>query len=425
MIRHSRLSRPLEKMIFAGGQAPSIWQRDLTRHATWISKLEFVSAWIKTLAGTEARLMVGPLMGYSLEELTEHGFLDSTEMLPETPLPMRFADISAGFFRQRERALTTPDTPLPVKPSIRESGPQPSHDRMLPPRQLESSVKREFLSSLAGETARAYVTKYPQRQRFWASQPTRNRSALLPQVDSDEVTGLAREWLDTQTQRVERTLCQHNLAPKPTKRRDKELPPDSSHPETTDSLAAQWALPLPGQAAPAELLIHLVSEPENHSNGASSKRGTETKSRHSLSPQPMVNEGSDGVWDVPVPLVFSQSTPPRDKSQGAWFTQPSLHTSKEAGALIAPSSANDQTIDIDGEQGLAAASAPSQEAPMLPALHPRRKAGEPVLPQASDFVKPETKQVEVASGEEKELNDLSAQIKRILDEEARRHGIDV
>jgi len=62
--------------------------------------------------------------------------------------------------------------------------------------------------------------------------------------------------------------------------------------------------------------------------------------------------------------------------------------------------------------------------PSLPPLLPAAAPGSSVLPLAAETARRSAWRDEV-NAQEKDLNLLAAQIKRILDEEARRHGIDV
>lgn len=68
--------------------------------------------------------------------------------------------------------------------------------------------------------------------------------------------------------------------------------------------------------------------------------------------------------------------------------------------------------------------APTVLTPALPPLLPAASSGSPVMPLAADAARRIAWRDEVEA-QEKDLSALAAQMKRILDEEARRHGIDV
>ena len=76
------------------------------------------------------------------------------------------------------------------------------------------------------------------------------------------------------------------------------------------------------------------------------------------------------------------------------------------------------------EQGVSPNFAPTALTPALSPLLPPASAGAPVLPVAADTARRIAWRDEVAA-HETDLSVLAAQVKRILDEEARRHGIDV
>jgi len=68
--------------------------------------------------------------------------------------------------------------------------------------------------------------------------------------------------------------------------------------------------------------------------------------------------------------------------------------------------------------------APPSLTPSLPPLLPAVSPGSAFLPIAADEARRSARRGEL-NAEEKDLSLLAAQMKRILDEEARRHGIDV
>ncbi len=66
---------------------------------------------------------------------------------------------------------------------------------------------------------------------------------------------------------------------------------------------------------------------------------------------------------------------------------------------------------------------PPQAAPNLPNLGPPRQVWEPIPPLATGMIRQKVRAAQDTTGAD--LQELATQVKRILDEEARRYGIDV
>lgn len=79
---------------------------------------------------------------------------------------------------------------------------------------------------------------------------------------------------------------------------------------------------------------------------------------------------------------------------------------------------------LNREQALAARIAPPIVAPSLPPLLPSHEVGVPSPSIASAVAQQSAREQEMLAAED-DLAELAAKVKRILDEEARRYGIDV
>ncbi|HAA33616.1 MAG TPA: hypothetical protein DCE56_45175 [Cyanobacteria bacterium UBA8553] len=171
----------------------------------------------------------------------------------------------------------------------------------------------------------------------------------------------------------------------------------------TLSLAQQWSISVQGQTAHLELLTHLVDTTvaQHHS---SSRQARET----SVSRQTPLTHSLDLL-----------STSNLEKTQHNQMLAPTL---TESELVVLPTRGVSQTTN--GCVELPTQIAPTVGISSLPPMLPPQRVHLPIPPVASAIIQQEVKQEETETTED-DLNVLAAKIKRILDEEARRYGIDV
>jgi hypothetical protein len=445
----------------AGGQAPVLWQRDLGRATARLEALRRASAWLTTLAAVRPRLQDDPLLGRRLAELTNR-VAQPTGSRPETDRIRRPRPAWSERPPARGPSIPPEDkaSPAPSQSGIpkasaataRQSsqapGEQPSRRWALPPLRLEAQASRAFLGPLAGEAASATgPDRFRDRQTRGLPQP---RTRVSPPVAHDRAA--QRNWLRGLARRVERSLLQNgpylHLRSQPASPEQPEL---ARGPSLTDP----WAAPLGGQPASADLLARLAgtsvsdsygsgrtAQPQQASHRPSLRRSTERPFAAAAGEtQPWSRTGlapSDDLVQWPgasVPVGDSHGFGRADQPQAA-SQQPSF--SRSVQQSIAAAAGATPTEDTPGDVLATEASAKKRDgggfAPPAGIAPPRMGASLPPLlaPQsvheppptiATDAIRRGGRQ-EAAMAED-DLSMLAAKIKRILEEEARRYGIDV
>jgi hypothetical protein len=172
------------------------------------------------------------------------------------------------------------------------------------------------------------------------------------------------------------------------------------------SLASQWALPFNGPSVSTALLTRLISvtEAEVDSSDREEQRGeTSRRSSGSTSSNSSVFEDTE------------HANP--DSQMGG----PTLGKNSQAAFQPAVSGGMEETMD---EVESSIRIKPPTVTPSLPPLIPSRMLNREPSPAAVS-IQQETKQARGVTETEDDLNELAIKIERILNEEARRHGIDV
>lgn len=271
-------------------------------------------------------------------------------------------------------------------------------DKTPSPLQMELEASQLLLSRLAGKVAPAEGLS--QRRSRSPSITTEPRANLpVPVIRGPEAH---REWLHDLVQRIWCTLSQYGLdGPQ----RYWRVPSDQSGPGDVLSVADQWAIPLNGSPASADLLARLISS----TVGVSARSGGETQLEE------VPHSPSATRWpDLP-------GTPAAEDTQSWQPTNPGA-TGDEQRAV--PLTAAEGTGGGRGQSESSTRVAPPNVGPSLSPLDTPELAGKLLSPAATAIVRQNAKQAVVADTED-DLGALAAKIKRILDEEARRHGIDV
>lgn len=262
------------------------------------------------------------------------------------------------------------------------------------PIQLASQASQALLNRLAGATA-AVQDSYGTRRRP-TSEPMKPKAAASPSVP--RAPAYHRDWLRDLAKRVRGSLRQeeHDELSAP-------LHASSSQPRLgeTLSLADQWAMPLNGPPASEDLLGRLVSVRAGEGDGSDRKHPSTVPRGPSAirSPDQLAASATDhtGLWHM----------------LGAKATGNS-----QAG--IQPTVADMENMGGESESPFRIA--PPAVATSLPPLVSPQVADKPPSPAA---ILLGAARNEEAAATEDDLSALAAKIKRILDEEARRHGIDV
>jgi hypothetical protein len=444
-----RLFGPTDKgkVIFIGGRAPSHWRRELARCISRLGTLRRACAWVETEARSQPKLCDGPLLGACLTTLTGYEVADSGSLEPGTPRPQRPGSAKPEPLRKHDwdwsglgKVTEKQTSPLkPEAPQPQRSGLSQLKPRLAPmPLQLSAKAGRTLLSKLTGQKMTAEGPGWSQQRPPGAASAVRTRvppPAVLERADQ-------QDWLHDLARRAERALRRKELE------RGPKFPsgsPDQPRPDRAPALAEQWAIPLQGESAPADLLVRLVSPSRSdgdHAGGEAQAEGTprqpsgartenrhfrlqdETVPPHITENRPLAESLASTGGEAPDGVSSGQPVRTDSSDQGHLLS-PQTVSSRPAGVWAgSPSLATDSTGNPDGQREAPVRIAPPREAPVLPSLRPPRRVNEPISPLAAAIIKQEARQVEEATDEE-DLTALSTKIKRILDEEARRHGIDV
>jgi hypothetical protein len=201
--------------------------------------------------------------------------------------------------------------------------------------------------------------------------------------------------------------------------------PAASEIGTSKILEDQWLTPLDGPRVSPEILRRLVKSAGliNESNGARAERSrsdtpgahnflTVRSEVHSEAAASAPGSRSDDHSQDFVSRHFEGIFPDRQRRPFITELERELPDQPE----------QSPATDTQAWRSSSSVSPPSITS-SLPPLLPAASPGSPVLPMAAAISRNGAWRGEVDA--EKDLNLLAAQMKRILDEEARRHGIDV
>ncbi len=410
-------------VILAAGRAPAHWQRQLTQDTAQLKALQRSSSWVETLRTACPTLRDEPLLGRCLEARMDQVPRSGEEQMEESfPSFPRWTWPESASQRDRKRgpvddraitlprALALPEGLVPEeRPPPRQREPQARRPKPVPSG-LGRRVGRTRLGQLAGESALA-AGREPSPGRPGQGLPQTKARAPSPVCREP---GKPRDWLRGLAERADRALRRDGRMvespPRP-------APSDLPEPDEVRRSTGPWGVRLDGLPAPAELLRKLFTVPSDDGEGPGSEspRGLETgrsrATRSGVQPatsasQPARLDGAMGPGDgianretgpgpipVPVPAEGSPVGAPQAGTNG-----PGEGSTRLAPPVVA-----------------------SSLAPLLPP----QMAGMPPAPVATVAARPGARPEEAPAVPDEDLGRLADRIKRILDEEARRHGIDV
>ncbi len=469
----------------SGGRAPGCWRQDLSRETWRLTGIRRGSRWVEDLLNFDLRLTDQPLLGRTLAALMAQDVVRQAPRAEPTPSRAKFGEAAPS--RQREpkraaeagtqRSSAAPDgVKDPMRGSASGSNPPDSTQEVmeLPP-QVETSLLRRIAAASAlllkedsdkrtdgfvegtndrdtiASPAQSSSTRKRLKDDFFQGPSLRGktqlqsalvegRASVAPVSQFENITLAERA-----AQRVETALRQDLSARDLSQTSTARIKSDRSR---WLSLADNWSIPLNGPNASADLLIRLANLnllPEHGSRRDSERETTRANSSRSGTVQPP----SDYILDRSGPFTARQ---PIDhahsqfQQQSSW-TKPTNESWPAPGDEVFAAAASSalagplHSTTNDAEQAFLQATADRQTAPsqmqtttpsiappsltpsLLP-LHPPRTSGEEVLPVAVITAQRDARADEVtARGEDLTL--LASRIERILNDEARRHGIDV
>jgi hypothetical protein len=425
------------KTLLTAGGSPSCWQRQVERNVAGLHTLWRACAWVDMFVQVQPKLSDQPLLGHCLVALTTRSaqHASAKRVISRQPRPgstglmesskherrpagsggskgRRSLESWADFSQEQSPPAIATGTSLVAQPAhsageawterVKQhfTGLSQHTDRLLhrlP--QVDQEANRALLYRLAGvslpvdgadrppHSATALVSERQQQYNSAALQARMQQEGMLPQL-----------WLDTLIRRVRHVL---NYAYPSTKVQSKQ---------GEARLAQQWSTPIGEPGAPLELLVRLA-EPVQLEGATSS--GSERDS--SAPPAP---------FEQPKDLSAAAVSKSRDPGNNSNVSGPAQSRNSLLQQLQEGSKNPLQDVVAMAQATGAQAEqiAPPIIAAQLPTLSTAQGIAAPAFPVAAATVKLGAR-AEMTL--EDDLDMLAAKIKRILDDEARRHGIDV
>ena len=438
-----RLNPPTPAAVFAGGRAPACWRREVRRTTAAPAALARACGWVGELAREpRPRLRRQPLLGHCLAELVDAAPPEAPPAAPAEPPRARppVAHGAPGDRPKGDHAATTAGHKQPTPPAASSAGHGPARGPKSAATAAGQPAKAtpELLARLGG----------PARSRPAAAGAHGGRRAT-PGRGSTPGHGTAPAKAATPERRpppaeraghelparlAERVRQRALLAgPEP---QDKETGAPSAarpRPDAANDLAAQWRGSLDGQRAPAGWL----AAPGN-AHGRAPAPSAAPEPRAPGQPPTADERRAAGVR-------AGQATPPalpaaRHARRAAGHAA-AREARRGSGARLDPPGEDGAGDALYAEEGSAAASrdgrleaddgqvvsvvsrfAPPQLADTLPPLRPPGP-GAVAMPVAAAAARRSALREEGAVVED--LDELAGKLRRLLEEEARRHGIDI
>lgn len=400
---------PVGKMVLTGGRAPVSWSRAMSSYGTWLQDWSVQASWIRPLVALRPTLRQGPPMGTALASLSATPDAGrAADRATEGGRSERKPLAPSGAGREKEKfagRFAESSGPRPgAKGWRRPAGPGHRPDYSERPAtaaaELPERAARALLEMLAGHAARTHA-KRSGSGHAPAMAMTGKRGEPLPATDD---TAGRRDWLYA--------VAQRSLQPLYSTAREQFVetikPPQkrSSPPSPVPTHSPSWSTGVSGQRAPRETLARLLATPpdsdtdsasENFSKPFSNGRRPLAGTTSPGEPAGAENRGR-AVQRARPPFVPSSTTPQVLPANDA--AQSRAHDEEES--RVRPPSA----IPVR----------PTLRIPTTRGESPSRPASTMILHEAAK---------EVEGSEQDALIDLSEKMRRILNEEARRFGIDV
>ncbi|MEZ4706872.1 MAG: hypothetical protein R3A44_06690 [Caldilineaceae bacterium] len=421
--------------LFKAGQAPTCWQQQIGRAASRVHTLATACAWLEKLAVTRPRLRTEPLLGHCLEAVANQ---EPPPVVEDTSAPAsKSGRAPAEALAEKEAAAPNAQ---PVQPAGRRAK-LAAFDHQSQPHPALTEPKRAdraLLHRLAGQSIAQ--PKSPKSVSPPSSPPATRHPSPAP---ISEPTQAKVDLAEQLSQRVASRLHRQNgktLSTPKERPHKNEVSPSSTG--KTARLAQQWAHPLDGQRAAVEQLQYWsqrqrqveATQPEAQRASASNPAPvTDSATRHAPMPafapnRPTVRHASPPASNAPLGQGHRD-----DAMNGNTLAQ---RQGAVAPAAVASADAQSdqfggQNTNAGGHHAAADANDVADNAPLVAPPQIAQKLPKLTAPQAPDHAPTPIAAVTARQGalsnllSDDDLSGLAANIKRILDAEARRYGIDV
>lgn len=431
----------------AGGQSHACWRRELAKMTGRQSRLQKACSWIEPLNTVKIKLRQVPLLGICLSELAAGQGKLSEGFSNNIPDEIEFKRRNSG---SPDREKTKPaDAPsvwrkdggqshgnhlhsAPLEPSLSEARPdkqvdRPSSQTAMKAAGLPDQVSAAFLNRFAcppspGDQSQPNLSAVKPHRQFEIGETGSQVRAVMHSKRADAKNGNSPQQPFTAMQSAAKTRWANVPSPGFVKRSDSSatfrrmldqialraerkihLSFGRAKGEQHSQLLQDWSLPIAAPQISDDALRHWASFPQ-----LKDKPGT-----------PPVNSGNASIKSE------------NGLAKKSAFHQPSTDSPYEVlsgkGIESWPESLR-STVPFNGPSAEATAGELSPNsspaiAPELPPMLPPVEVGMPILPLATSSVQRGAREEAMAA--EEDLDALAAKIKFILDEQARRHGIDV
>ncbi|NJD69870.1 MAG: hypothetical protein FIA90_14690 [candidate division NC10 bacterium] len=389
-------------------------------------------AWIEEFGEIHPKLCEGPLLGTTLSVLTgQASQAQEAESKTTRPGKARFAAREHPPEPKRNRTTSNVPTDSPFRPKTShrqsvakrkalETVPVGSSVQALS--QLQAQADRLLLSRLVGSVI-AFERTEQANIRFSQVKEKHPKEASVPSVCGDPAA--RQDWLNRLAQRAGKMITQEQSDTTGTAT---PAQGNAQMPSQSPSLEEQWTMPLDGTCASLDMLDRLVQEdfPGDEGNGGTTQRrpsrsnpSPSSEQPHPIRPIVKADESSQGLdqWDGWRSESASggnelepKATPPVTAQAGSPLLALEPGVNGAAGYGV-------------GETKSSAPIIPANVTPSLPDLLPPQRVGAPPLPVAAVAARRGAREEGLKATDD--LDMLAAKIKQILDEQARRHGIDV
>jgi len=398
-------SVPAFSLALAGGRAPVCQQRELSKAASAPEAQARACSWTKSFSAASIKVHEGPLFGSCLTDLTASPEPSSRESQARGQTkPRRFLECAQESRRHRALASKGPDANdvlrEPACPDIPPATPRTGHKQAT----VDSFCKQRSLPGHTPRTVDAETVRRISEDSGSGSPLSADRRATPPAstrrksehagkgVEAVRPLGASsqKEWMRQVATRAVNSLIGEM---------GRNFPVDSNwkRPESADAslleseFSAPWSTSLDGQRFPLERLSRLASDFEPLSSTAENP-----------------------------PRAASGRKPSRPTAPSAFPTShthaiPGGDASSNLEEALAEHKKEELTHDNVAAGQLARTTTPTRLEQMPT----------PRIPVIPGLVRHHSPLVEQVPSDDEALSMLSANIQRILDEEARRHGIDV
>lgn len=444
-----------------GGQSPLSCVHELSRQTERLAILRRACEWVEELGEVNPRICDQPLMGHNLAVLTGESLRPPNIAAAQPRGDRRQFNASESASQRNSQNATTraarSSLPERVNPPVRPFPPRIANMRRSaevcqPVYQPEVvyQLQTQADGSLLRRAARWPDVASVDVGTSSESNPIPPRSQHKPGAPLLNERMKRRDWRDRLAQRAAASLLrnltgatQGTFSNEQEPARSRSLTEQEIKQFVSLSLMEQWVMPLGGEQAPANALTQLAN-PAQLNDAGDLRETKRTRNQSQINKQStshlpeFPNQLDTGVRrDSDFAGPFNPNSAPRHLETALLPERPARFAPEDdlqhpvareqaAGTPSFPANNSWQTVPRRDDDWLSPADiSPLTPSPTLPPLHTPRTAGAIASPVvAAQAHHQATRQEEIIT-QERDLSLLAAQLKQVLDEEARRHGIDV